>query len=367
MTQKPFFARIDYPLLLALLVLMVGSLVILYSSSSSMEIPLQQALRFASGFLLFFLMLLIPPQQLRKLTPGLYVLTIVLLLLVVVAGSRVNGAQRWLNIGIARIQPSELAKIIVPMAVAWYSTIRHSQLNIFDVLVNLLIIGLSAGLIFIEPDLGTTLLVGASGFIALFLAGLQWWLIILAALALAIAAPLFWLYGIKEYQRDRIITFLNPEADPWGNGYHIIQSQIAIGSGGFYGKGYQQGTQSQLEFLPESNTDFIFSVLGEEFGLLGVAVLLICYGFIIYRGLYLSARLTSPFARIVVATTFLSFFVNVFVNIGMVSGLLPVVGLPLALISYGGSSIISLLVGFGIACNLASAHREVPESERMYL
>lgn len=364
---KPFLARIDYPLLLGLLLLMLGSLFILYSSSGGSEIPLRQALRFGSGFLLFFLMLLIPTQQLRRLTPAFYLLTVVLLLLVVLAGSKVNGAQRWLNIGIVKIQPSELAKIIVPMAVAWYSTIRHAQLSLADVAVNLLIIGLSAGLIFVEPDLGTTLLVGASGFIALFLAGLQWWLIVLAALALAIAAPLFWLYGIKEYQRDRIITFLNPEADPWGNGYHIIQSKIAIGSGGFYGKGYQLGTQSQLEFLPESNTDFVFSVLGEEFGLLGVMLLLLCYGFIIYRGLYLSTRLTHPFGRIIVATTFLSFFINIFVNIGMVSGILPVVGLPLALISYGGSSIISLFVGFGIACNLASAYREVPESERMYL
>lgn len=338
--------------------LMGISLLILNASEG--DKAFRQALRFGAGLFLFFVLLWCSPKWLWKLTPILYTVTVILLLLVLIVGVKAGGAQRWLNFGFMRFQPSELAKLVVPMMVAYYSTRLYGRLTTKDVAVNLVIIFVPAILIFKEPDLGTTLLVCASGFFALFLAGLHLWLIGTAGVLVAIGAPIFWKFGIKEYQRDRVITFLNPDADPWGNGYHIIQSKIAIGSGGWEGKGYMQGTQSQLEFLPESTTDFIFSVIGEEFGLMGVSALLFCYAWIIYRGLYLSVRLEDAFARIVVATTFLSFFINVFVNIGMVSGILPVVGLPLALVSYGGSSILSLMVGFGIACNLANAHREKP-------
>ena len=220
-------------------------------------------------------------------------------------------------------------------------------------------------LILMEPDLGTALLVSASGFITLFLAGMPRWIMLLGGALAAIALPLFWMFGIKDYQRDRVLTLFNPEADPFGNGYHIIQSKIAIGSGGLFGKGYMQGTQSQLEFLPESSTDFIFAVIAEETGLIGVGVLLICYGLIIARGLYLALHLSDRFARIMVASILLTLFINVFVNIGMVSGILPVVGLPLAMISYGGSSILSLMAGFALAMNLAGGFRENQDEEHL--
>ena len=237
--------------------------------------------------------------------------------------------------------------------------------GIGSVILALLIIAVPGLLILMEPDLGTALLVSASGFITLFLAGMPRWIMLVGGALAAIALPLFWMFGIKDYQRDRVLTLFNPEADPFGNGYHIIQSKIAIGSGGLFGKGYMQGTQSQLEFLPESSTDFIFAVIAEETGLIGVGVLLICYGLIIARGLYLALHLSDRFARIMVASILLTLFINVFVNIGMVSGILPVVGLPLAMISYGGSSILSLMAGFALAMNLAGGFRENQDEEHL--
>lgn len=366
MPTRPVLSKIDGWLLLAYLLLMSVSLVVLHSSSGGEGTTvMRQAIRFGGGWFLFGLVLCLKENHIRRATPYLFLLTVVLLTLVLAAGTEAGGAKRWLNLGFARIQPSELAKITVPMMVAWFATITHRPLSALDIVMGLLLIAVPAGLIFVEPDLGTTLLVTASGLIALFLAGLPW-LLIAGFFALIITgAPLFWWYGIKEYQRDRILTFLNPEADPWGKGYHITQSKIAIGSGGIEGKGYMQGTQSQLEFLPESSTDFIFSVISEEFGLIGVVALLLLYALIIYRGLYLAACLHNRFARIVSATIYLSFFINIFVNIGMVSGLLPVVGLPLALISYGGSSVLSLMVGFGLAMNLSASHKDPPQEERL--
>ncbi|MDO4435608.1 MAG: rod shape-determining protein RodA [Cardiobacteriaceae bacterium] len=364
--HRPYWSKLDGWLLLMYLLLMSFSLVVLHSSSGGEGTTvLRQTIRFGGGWLLFALVLGLKEQHIRRATPYLFGLTVVLLLLVLVAGTEAGGAKRWLNLGFARIQPSELAKITVPMMVAWFATITYRPLSALDIVMGLLLIAIPAALIFKEPDLGTTLLVTASGLIALFLAGLPWLLIAGFVLIVLTGAPLFWLYGIKEYQRDRVMTFLNPEADPWGKGYHITQSKIAIGSGGVEGKGYMQGTQSQLEFLPESSTDFIFSVIGEEFGLIGVSCLLLLYAVIIYRGLYLATRLQDRFAQIVSSAIYLSFFINIFVNIGMVSGLLPVVGLPLALISYGGSSVLSLMVGFALAMNLSASHRDSPATERL--
>ena len=338
--------RIDIPMLLGLLTLMGGSLLILRSAGSSDEgILMRQTLRFAAAFGVLLAIVAIPPRYIRRLTAPAYWLTLILLVLVLLLGSKAGGAQRWLNIGIARIQPSELAKLSVILA--------------------LLIIAVPGLLILMEPDLGTALLVSASGFITLFLAGMPRWIMLVGGALAAIALPLFWMFGIKDYQRDRVLTLFNPEADPFGNGYHIIQSKIAIGSGGLFGKGYMQGTQSQLEFLPESSTDFIFAVIAEETGLIGVGVLLICYGLIIARGLYLALHLSDRFARIMVASILLTLFINVFVNIGMVSGILPVVGLPLAMISYGGSSILSLMAGFALAMNLAGGFRENQDEEHL--
>lgn len=358
--------RIDIPMLFGLLALMAASLLILRSAGSGDEdILMRQTLRFAAAIGVLLAIVAVPPRYIRRLTAPAYWLTLVLLLLVLIIGTRSNGAQRWLNFGIVRIQPSELAKLTIPLMVAWLVTIRAAIPSIGSTILALLVIAVPVILIFMEPDLGTALLVSASGFITLFLAGLPGWIIALSGVLAAIGLPLFWMFGIKEYQRDRVLTLFNPEADPFGNGYHIIQSKIAIGSGGLSGKGYMQGTQSQLEFLPESSTDFIFAVIAEETGLIGVGLLLLCYGLIIARGLYLALHLTDRFARIMVASILLTLFINVFVNIGMVSGILPVVGLPLAMISYGGSSILSLMAGFALAMNLAGGFREKKDEEHL--
>ncbi len=358
--------RIDIPMLLGLLTLMGGSLLILRSAGSSDEgILMRQTLRFAAAFGVLLAIVAVPPRYIRRLTAPAYWLSLILLVLVLLLGSKAGGAQRWLNIGIARIQPSELAKLTIPLMVAWLVTVRVAVPGIGSVILALLIIAVPGLLILMEPDLGTALLVSASGFITLFLAGMPRWIMLVGGALAAIALPLFWMFGIKDYQRDRVLTLFNPEADPFGNGYHIIQSKIAIGSGGLFGKGYMQGTQSQLEFLPESSTDFIFAVIAEETGLIGVGVLLICYGLIIARGLYLALHLSDRFARIMVASILLTLFINVFVNIGMVSGILPVVGLPLAMISYGGSSILSLMAGFALAMNLAGGFRENQDEEHL--
>ena len=358
--------RVDIPMLFGLLVLMAASLLILRSAGSGDEdILMRQTLRFAAAIGVLLAIVAVPPRYIRRLTAPAYWLTLVLLLLVLIIGTRSNGAQRWLNFGIVRIQPSELAKLTIPLMVAWLVTIRAAIPSLGSVILALLVIAVPVVLIFMEPDLGTALLVSASGFITLFLAGLPSWIIALSGVLAAIGLPLFWMFGIKEYQRDRVLTLFNPEADPFGNGYHIIQSKIAIGSGGLSGKGYMQGTQSQLEFLPESSTDFIFAVIAEETGLIGVGLLLLCYGLIIARGLYLALHLTDRFARIMVASILLTLFINVFVNIGMVSGILPVVGLPLAMISYGGSSILSLMAGFALAMNLAGGFREKKDEEHL--
>lgn len=356
-------ARLDWFLLLMIVLLMVGSVITLKSSAGSEGIIARQLLRFVAGFCVFFVLLSIPARQLKRLTPLLYALTVVLLALVVVIGVDAGGARRWLNLGVVRLQPSEIAKLSVPLMVAWYLGRKEQAPSVWQVLIALLIIALPFRLIMIEPDLGTSLLVGVSGLIALFLAGLPLWLLLLGGVFVSSAVPLFWWFGIKDYQRERVLTLFNPEADPWGAGYHIIQSKIAIGSGGVNGKGFMQGTQSQLEFLPESSTDFIFAVIAEEHGLTGVMILLAVYVMLVLRGLYLGARLTDRFSRIIVATIFFTFFLNVFVNIGMVSGILPVVGLPLALISYGGSSVLSLMAGFALAMNLASEYRYRQEQE----
>ena len=360
-----WMARLDIWLLLVMLLLMVASLVILRSAAGSEGIILRQGIRFVGALAVFITIMMLPPALLRRITPLLYLATLVLLVLVEVVGVSAGGAQRWLNLGIARIQPSELAKISVPMMVVWFLTIRHTLPSVNDVLVALMIIAIPVLLILSQPDLGTSLLVGASGAIALFLAGLSWRMIAVGAVLIAITAPLFWFFGIKDYQRERVLTLFNPDADQFGAGWHIIQSQIAIGSGGISGKGYMQGTQSQLEFLPESSTDFIFAVIAEELGLFGVCCLLIAYGILIFRGLYLSTFLCNRFARVVSASIFLTFFINIFVNIGMVSGFLPVVGLPLAFISYGGSSIFSLMAGFAIAINLIGGYWQSPEQEHL--
>jgi len=297
------------------------------------------------------------PQYLRIFSPVAYLIGVVLLIVVDVTGHIGKGAQRWLDIGFMRFQPSEIMKLAVPMVCAWYMHERPLPLSFKDLIVMGVLIAIPTAMIVKEPDLGTALLIAASGLIVMLLAGLQIKLILISIPLLGSAAWAGW-HFIHDYQRQRILTFINPENDRLGTGYHIIQSQIAIGSGGVFGKGYMNGSQAQLDFLPERSTDFIFAVIGEEFGLLGQLLVLSLYGVVIGRALYLAMQGQDTFARLTGGAVALSFFVYVFVNSGMVSGILPVVGVPLPLISYGGTSMVTLLAGFGILMSLHS-HRKL--------
>jgi rod shape determining protein RodA len=297
------------------------------------------------------------PHYLRLFAPFAYVFGVALLIVVDVTGHIGKGAQRWLDVGFMRFQPSEIMKLAVPMMCAWYMHERPLPPRFTDLIVMGVLIGLPTAMIVTQPDLGTALLIAASGLIVMLLAGLQIRIILVSIPLLAGAAWTGW-HFIHDYQRQRILTFINPETDRLGAGYHIIQSQIAIGSGGVFGKGYMNGSQAQLEFLPERSTDFIFAVIGEEFGLLGQLLILALYGLVIARALYLAMQGQDTFSRLTGGAIALSFFVYVFVNSGMVSGILPVVGVPLPLISYGGTSMVTLLAGFGILMALHS-HRKL--------
>jgi rod shape determining protein RodA len=297
------------------------------------------------------------PHYLRLFAPFAYIIGILLLIVVAVTGHIGKGAQRWLDVGFMRFQPSEIMKLAVPMMCAWYMHERPLPPTIKDLFVMGILIAVPTAMIVTQPDLGTALLIAASGLIVMLLAGLQFRLILISIPLLGGAAWGAW-HFIHDYQRQRILTFLNPETDPLGAGYHIIQSQIAIGSGGVFGKGYMNGSQAQLEFLPERSTDFIFAVIGEEFGLLGQLLILSLYAVVIGRALYLAMQGQDTFSRLTGGAIALSFFVYVFVNSGMVSGILPVVGVPLPLISYGGTSMVTLLAGFGILMALHS-HRKL--------
>ena len=349
--------RVDLPLAFALVVLCGVGLVTLYSAGNA-NLPLVggQAARFLLGGVLIMLMSRIPPSVFRNWTPWLYVGSLMLLVVVAVLGEG-RGADRWLNLGIMRFQPSELMKLIMPMMVAWYLHPRQLPPRWKDIVVVGLLIAIPAGLIAKQPDLGTALLVTAAGAFALFLAGMAWWRIGLLLAGVGGMIPIAW-HFMHQYQRDRILTMLNPESDPLGNGWHIIQSQIAVGSGGMFGKGFEQGTQSRLDFLPEHTTDFIFAVFSEEFGLIGVCAILVLYAFIIGRCLWIAMEARDTYSRLVAGAIGMSFFVYVFVNGGMVSGLLPVVGVPMPMVSYGGTSAVTLLVGFGVLMSI-HANRKV--------
>jgi rod shape determining protein RodA len=297
------------------------------------------------------------PQYLRLFAPAAYIVGILLLIVVAVTGHIGKGAQRWLDIGFLRFQPSEIMKLAVPMMCAWYMHERPLPPTFWDLIVMGVLIMIPTAMIVVQPDLGTALLIAASGLIVMLLAGLDFRIILVSIPLLGGAAMGAW-HFIHDYQKQRILTFLNPQTDPLGAGYHIIQSQIAIGSGGVFGKGYMNGSQAQLEFLPERSTDFIFAVIGEEFGLLGQLLILTLYAVVTGRALYLAMQGQDTFARLTGGAIALSFFVYVFVNSGMVSGILPVVGVPLPLISYGGTSMVTLLAGFGILMSLHS-HRKL--------
>ncbi|NOY62096.1 MAG: rod shape-determining protein RodA [Gammaproteobacteria bacterium] len=350
--------HLDWPLVAGLLVLSAVGLLILYSASGQNEALMQrQLIRIGLAFAVMVVVAQISPYFLERWTPWLFCIGLLLLLTVLVAGDVGKGAQRWLDLGLFRFQPSELMKIAVPMMVAWYLADTPLPPSLKRLFVAMVIVVVPVVLIATQPDLGTSLLIAASGLFVLFLAGVRWRLIIGTTVTLAASAPALWAV-MHDYQRARVRTFLDPERDPLGAGYHIIQSKIAIGSGGVYGKGWLNGTQSHLDFLPERSTDFIFAVFSEEFGLIGVCLLLLLYLFILIRGLYIATQAQGAFGRLLAGSLILTFFVYVFVNIGMVSGLLPVVGLPLPLISYGGTSIVTLMASFGILMSIHT-HRKL--------
>ncbi len=346
--------KLDLPLLLGLLALMGVSLAVQASVGGELDAVLKQAVRFAVGLAVLVVLTRITPSVLRQWTPLAYLASLVLLGLVFAIGSG-RHANLWLDLGLFYLQPSELLKLSMPMMVAWFLHQVALPPGWTSLGISALIVGLPVGLIILQPDLGTGLLVAASGVFAVFLAGLAWWRIgLFAGVGLA-ALPVAWSF-LMPYQKDRILTFLNPESDPLGAGWNIIQSKIAIGSGGFTGKGWGQGTQAHLDFLPEHTTDFVFSVFAEEFGWLGVLLVLALYLFVVLRGLVLATRARDVYGRLLAGALTLTFSVYVIVNAGMVVGVLPVVGVPMPLLSYGGTSAVSLLAGFGIVM-AAGAHR----------
>ena len=354
------YFKIDTPLLLLIVIISALGLLVLYSSSGGSLSPVYKQLThlaLATGVMLVVAQ--IPPLYLKRSAPILMVIGIFLLIMVLFFGSSGGGAQRWLNLGLVKFQPSEMMKVIVPIAIASILSERTMPPRAIPTLISLGAIASVVLLIAKQPDLGTSLLIGASGVYVLFFSGVSIkllknpWLNFGLLLSLASSGLyIVWNFLLINYQKKRILTLLDPESDPLGSGYHILQSKIAIGSGGFTGKGLQQGSQSQLDFLPEDSTDFIFSVLAEEMGFLGVLLLLLLYGLIIYRCFSLSLRCEDNFSKLLGASLSLIFFTYVFVNIAMVSGLLPVVGVPLPLVSYGGSSLMTLMASFGIIMSI---------------
>ncbi|MFC3093590.1 rod shape-determining protein RodA [Alteromonas sediminis] len=358
--MKRFLAaiHIDLTLLVGLLTLMSVGLVAIYSAGGQdIDLIYRQVTRLGVAMVVMLVLAQIPPAFYRRVSVYGYVVGLLMLVAVLLFGDVGKGAQRWLDLHIIRFQPSEIMKLAVPMMIAWYISkfdLPPKTLNIF---VGFVLVIIPTILIAKQPDLGTSLLVASSGIFALFLAGMRWRLIAYVALLAGAFLPIMWFFLMQDYQKQRVLTFLNPESDPLGSGYHIIQSKIAIGSGGFEGKGWLKGTQSQLEFLPERHTDFIFAVYSEEFGLIGVMALLAIYLFIIGRGLVLAVRAQDAYSKLLAGAITLTFFVYVFVNMGMVSGLLPVVGVPLPLVSYGGTSMVTLLAGFGILMSIGTQKR----------
>jgi rod shape determining protein RodA len=348
--------HLDLPLLLLLTLLTVFGLVVLYSAAGQkMAALIRQGQYFLLAFCVMFVAAQIDLKRYQRWSPWFYVLGVMLLVGVMFFGVGAKGAQRWLSVGGFRFQPSEILKLVMPLTVAWYLSSRGLPPRFKYVIACLLLVALPSGLILMQPDLGTALLIAASGLFVLFVAGIGWSYILGAFLLACLSAWPVWMYVLKGYQKQRILTLLNPESDKLGAGWNIIQSKTAIGSGGWDGKGWLNGTQSQLDFLPESHTDFIIAVLAEEFGMRGVLALMGIYLLIVLRGFWITVRANSNFGRMVAGSVTLTFFVYIFVNMGMVAGLLPVVGVPLPLVSAGGTSVVTLMAGFGLLMAVATA------------
>jgi rod shape determining protein RodA len=352
--------HIDLPLFMGIVALLTTSLFILYSASGQdMAMIWKQTLRFVVALVIMFALAQVNTNTLKRWTPYIYVIGVLLLVAVLVMGEIGKGAQRWLDFGIFRFQPSEIMKLAIPLMVSWYLSEYPLPPDGKRLAIAMMVIAIPFILIAKQPDLGTSLLVAGAGFFALLFAGLSWKVLAGFGILGAASAPVAW-FLMHDYQRQRVLTFLDPEQDPLGSGYHIIQSKIAIGSGGIYGKGWLNGTQSQLDFLPERSTDFIFSAYAEEFGFIGVLVLLSIYLFILVRGLLIAVQAQDTFTRLLAGSLTMTFFIYVFVNIGMVTGLLPVVGLPLPLVSYGGTSVVTLMASFGILMSIHTHRKLLP-------
>ncbi|WP_398305257.1 rod shape-determining protein RodA [Zoogloea sp.] len=360
---------LDGPLMLLILALTAYSAVIMVSASPERLGTL--AINTAVAFLAMWLAARTPPPRLMSIALPLYALGILLLIAVALFGDVSKGARRWLNIGVTRIQPSELMKIAMPLTLAWYFQSREGMIRGRDFLIAISLLLLPVGLIAKQPDLGTAILVTASGFFVLFFAGLTWRLILpvavvgivgvasIVAMGDTICQPGVDWPGLREYQKHRVCTLLDPTSDPLGKGFHIIQSTIAIGSGGVVGKGWGNGTQTHLDFLPERHTDFIFAVLTEEFGLVGALILVVIYILLIFRGLFIAAGAPTLFSRLLAGALTLIFFTYALVNMGMVSGILPVVGVPLPFVSYGGTALVTLCLGVGMLMSIQRHRRRV--------
>ncbi|MEI6858419.1 MAG: rod shape-determining protein RodA [Shewanella sp.] len=350
--------HIDLPLLLGILSLMLFGLFVIYSAGGEdLALLKRQLIRMGLSLAAMFIVAQINPEVIRRWAFPIYLAGVVLLLGVHFFGEINKGAQRWLNLGFMEFQPSELIKLTFPITMAWYISkypLPPKKRYLLGAGVILLVPTL---LIAKQPDLGTSILVAASGIFVLFLSGMSWAIVGTFVSSIFAMLPVLWYFFMHDYQKTRVLTLLDPEKDPLGAGYHIIQSKIAIGSGGPWGKGWLDGTQSQLEFLPERHTDFIFAVIGEEFGLIGSALLLVMYLYVIGRGLVIASQAQTSFTRLLAGGITLTFFVYIFVNIGMVSGLLPVVGVPLPLISYGGTAMMTLMMGFGILMSIHTHKR----------
>ena len=350
------------PILLGLLLLLVGGgLFVLYSGADrNIDVVKAQGIRLGVAFVVMFVFAQLDPAVFRRWAPWLYGLGLIGLVAVLLVGVGAKGAQPWLALpGLPRFQPSEFMKLVVPMMAAWYLSRYYLPPTFPRVMTGLVIVLLPMFLIIQQPDLGTSLLVGMAGIFVVFFAGISWKLIAAFLAMVSVSAPLMWFFVMREYQKQRVLTLLDPQSDPLGAGWNIIQSKTAIGSGGMEGKGWLQGTQSHLEFLPESHTDFIVAVLAEEFGFIGMLLLLTVYFLIILRCLYISVTAQDSFSRLVAGALTMTFFIYIFVNIGMVSGLLPVVGVPLPLISYGGTSSVTLMAAFGVLMSIHTHRRMI--------
>lgn len=352
--------NIDGKLLGGLLLICGLGLVVLFSAvGEDMDLWLQQCIRLSVAIVGMFVVAQLPPDVLRRWTPWGYGAGLVLLILVLAFGEVGQGAKRWLDLGI-RFQPSEIMKLAVPMMAAWYLHDRQLPPKAGHMLIIAVLVITPTALIAMQPDLGTALLIATAGFLVLVLAGMSFWLMAVLGLMSVPGAMVLWNYFMQDYQKQRVLTLLNPDSDPLGAGYNIIQSKIAIGSGGLFGKGWTNGSQAQLEFLPERQTDFIFAVMGEELGLLGVLSLLGLYLFVVGRGLYIAIQAPDTYARLLAGSISLTFLVSVLVNTAMVTGIVPVVGIPLPLVSFGGTSMVTLMAGFGILMSIHTHRKLLP-------